>query len=436
MGQVIPADQSGALSVYLDEVPVIDGFLSFPSDSVKLFVNLARGTRTFAGPDFRSFELQDRISNLQARLEKERGSVVHYRSGERLFAKEELRQAYEESQASFGAIMKLNRIDVPRMLAEWEAQMRTDTFEQELKQLLSTYASKLDAGVLEFIGRERLAAYQTPKVNKLNALIRYSKETPAHHVLILEALNRFKSSLSAGVETVAFPPGEKEIALWHKILQVQSQLEARSLQSLIASVPAAYQDRIRAKQIYQDLERGTASPAEMTSMADQITDSSIREQVQGYVQHTLPGSAIADFRFRDQDGTEYSLDDFRGKVVLLNTYFTGCSASASYYKDVLSGLEYLKEEEDLVLISLTADRDSLKWQQGNESGRYNSSQWLRLSTDGQGYSHPFFRNFLISVAPRPMLIDRQGKLVAVTELYQYHDRLRELISKTLNSPTL
>ncbi|HAS57874.1 MAG TPA: hypothetical protein DCS64_05140, partial [Algoriphagus sp.] len=84
--------------------------------------------------------------------------------------------------------------------------------------------------------------------------------------------------------------------------------------------------------------------------------------------------------------------------------------------------------DELLLISLSADRSEETWKRGLASGLYNSDSWIRLYSGEEGYSHPFFRKYLISSAPRPLLIDPEGNLIAIQDLYQNPERLQQLLA--------
>ncbi|WP_198293631.1 TlpA family protein disulfide reductase, partial [Algoriphagus resistens] len=422
------------LSMYLDESRIIDQYLVFPGDSIKMFIDLQKGQKVFAGPGYALFELQEQAEKLLARITREEGMKLHVRKGKNLFGSEERLGEFEKSQLDFGAKARLVPIDVPEMLKAWKETTTDPVYFRELGHLLSYYEGIIAPEILAYLKSELQSAFYIKQTGRLQTLLGYAKSEQERD-LIRETFMKILPTYDVGLKTSGLlPPPEKQIALRYKILQLQAKLENQRIGELILNYPDGnFRDFILGKHISQMVKMGTESPEELEGLAAQVMNPSLKQQVQELVGAIQPESKITDFVFKDEDGKVYRLSDFEGKTLLVNTYFTGCSASSSYYKNVLSKIEQeLKGRGDLVLISLSADREAGIWEKGNTSGLYNSSNWLRLNTGEAGYSHPFFRNYLISSAPRPILIGPDGRLISVTQLYTDPDHLRDLIVKSIS----
>ncbi|WP_103925342.1 TlpA family protein disulfide reductase [Algoriphagus boritolerans] len=435
----VPAKKPGYLSLFLNEKRVLDDFLTFPGDSVQVFLNLEKGEKTFVGPDHLLYELQDRIQQLILIHQKEKGIAIHTSQDEPLFPNSQVQEQFEASQEAFGPRVSLIQIDVEQMLKAWKIEMESGLYRKELDHLLAFYSGLIDAQILDFILQETLSAYYTKALTHLQTLARYSKgdEVLLEGILKeLEEITGIVQSSVASLDLEARP--EKKIEFYYSVVQLYAALSKNvAVEDFISSkVPRELRDLVLAKHIYKKLKLGTASPETLVAWSNLLEDGEIKEEVNSYIDRVLPGSDVTDFEFVDGEGKVFTLEDFKGKTILINTYFTGCSASAGFYKKVLSVLESkLANEDRFVLVSLSADRNPEKWIRGNESELYNSKSWIRLHTEGKGYSHQFFRNYLISAAPRPILIGADGKLVAITELHQDAETLSQLIYKTINPQT-
>lgn len=146
---------------------------------------------------------------------------------------------------------------------------------------------------------------------------------------------------------------------------------------------------------------------------------------------TLQGKVAYNFSLPNQKGEMVKLSDFKGKVVFMDFWFTGCGACKYYFKGVLSKVEeQFKNQEDLVFVSVSVDRNKLLWQKSISEGSYTSEKIVNLYTEGRGSNCEIIRHYRVTGYPKPMIIDRQGKI------FKYNDvslQNEEGLTKQLNS---
>ncbi len=75
------------------------------------------------------------------------------------------------------------------------------------------------------------------------------------------------------------------------------------------------------------------------------------------------GSEMIDFAFRDKDDKTVRLSDFRGKVVLLDMWFTGCSGCVAVANTLPAVEEAFRSNDSVVFVSLSIDRHRDLWLQ-------------------------------------------------------------------------
>ncbi|MCR8559038.1 TlpA family protein disulfide reductase [Mucilaginibacter sp. BJC16-A38] len=114
------------------------------------------------------------------------------------------------------------------------------------------------------------------------------------------------------------------------------------------------------------------------------------------------------FALSDTSGKKVFLSDFKGKIVLLDFWFTGCSACTQ-----LSGkLRKIEPEIDLknvVLISINIDKDKNNWIGSVRSGQYTSPHGINLNTGVLGNKHPLITHYLITAYPTLLIFNKEGK---------------------------
>ncbi|WP_165940086.1 TlpA family protein disulfide reductase [Dyadobacter psychrotolerans] len=118
------------------------------------------------------------------------------------------------------------------------------------------------------------------------------------------------------------------------------------------------------------------------------------------------------FKLPDQTGKYVKLEDFRGKFVFVDFWFTGCGGCTGYYQKVLSKIEHLFDPRDIAFVTISTDTGKALWLKSIKSGKYVSQQSVNLFTEGKGDKHPAIEHYKFNSYPSFLLIDRQGKIMA------------------------
>lgn len=119
------------------------------------------------------------------------------------------------------------------------------------------------------------------------------------------------------------------------------------------------------------------------------------------------------FELKDSLGNLVRLDDFKGKVVLMDFWFTGCKGCVQVAKElhekVIPGF---RGDTGVVFIAVSIDVNFLQWKKSIRTGIYSAPPELNLYTQGMGSGHPLFRYYGFSGCPQLLLIDAAGYLVS------------------------
>jgi thiol-disulfide isomerase/thioredoxin len=123
-----------------------------------------------------------------------------------------------------------------------------------------------------------------------------------------------------------------------------------------------------------------------------------------------------DFTLADINGKPVHLHDFKGKLVFIDFWFTGCGHCADYYRDVTKSVEAkFRNDPGIVFITISIDPSRSKWLQGLESGSYTSKSVVNLYTNGMRGAHPVIEHYQVQAYPQPMLIGKDQRIVLFSD---------------------
>lgn len=144
------------------------------------------------------------------------------------------------------------------------------------------------------------------------------------------------------------------------------------------------------------------------------------------------GSEAQNFTLADSSGKMVSLSDFKGRVVFIDFWYTGCGACKLYYQHVLSKIEErYANNSNVVFITISPDSKDI-WLQSLKNGKHTSAKVINLYTNGEGYNHKIIKAYNVMEYPRPIVISKRGKIACVSSaILRKEDGLGRTIEKEL-----
>ena len=119
------------------------------------------------------------------------------------------------------------------------------------------------------------------------------------------------------------------------------------------------------------------------------------------------GQPVPDFTATDLDGNPISLEQYRGKVVLLDFWAVWCGPCIAEMPNVKRVYNNYKDEGfDIIGISLDIDEARLR-----NYLKENDISWQQVFS-GEGWQSPVSRQYGIRAIPAQWLIDRDGTLIS------------------------
>jgi thiol-disulfide isomerase/thioredoxin len=159
-----------------------------------------------------------------------------------------------------------------------------------------------------------------------------------------------------------------------------------------------------------------------------------KELLNSLKSNRLAGADAYSFNLPDTSGKFHKLRELKGKVILLDFWFTGCGIclqSAPFLKKIE---EHFKDEP-FVVITVSLDNKIKVWKETIKSHKYTSENTIDLFTEEKAFNHPIAKYYFIDGCPTFILIDKAGKLLGSpgNPIADNSAQLISLISKALKN---
>jgi thiol-disulfide isomerase/thioredoxin len=138
------------------------------------------------------------------------------------------------------------------------------------------------------------------------------------------------------------------------------------------------------------------------------------------------GSPSYNFSYEDVTGKKVSMNDLKGKVVLVDVWATWCGPCRAEIPHLKKLEEELKDKNiEFVSISVDEEKDRSKWKNMIEKEQLGGTQLF-----ASGWSE-IAKYYNITGIPRFMVFDQQGKIVSVNSPRPSQPELKQLLETTL-----
>lgn len=122
-------------------------------------------------------------------------------------------------------------------------------------------------------------------------------------------------------------------------------------------------------------------------------------------------TTLADFRLTDVNAKPFTKADLKGKVAILDFWFTGCTGCVQMAPALAKVEERFKNDTNVVFVSISVDEDKEKWLKSLKQGKYTSPFGVHVYTGGEGSDHSLIKDHFISGYPSLLFIDAFGNLL-------------------------
>ncbi|SEN07783.1 Thiol-disulfide isomerase or thioredoxin [bacterium A37T11] len=118
------------------------------------------------------------------------------------------------------------------------------------------------------------------------------------------------------------------------------------------------------------------------------------------------------FALPDDQGVVHKLADYKGKLLIMDFWFTGCVWCGVLHSAMHPILERYKHNPNVVFFTVNVDKDENEWRKSLLDQAYSSPDYINLFTAGQGIKHPFPTEYGYNGFPQLLIIGKDGEVVS------------------------
>jgi hypothetical protein len=210
----------------------------------------------------------------------------------------------------------------------------------------------------------------------------------------------------------------EKVLAWIRNYEAQGKDVRPDLRSFTDLVSKQYSGRTREKMLalfFLEEFHAESDPGDLSRVLALVEDAHYRSVLEdlGDTRQPLKQRKPAfNFALPDTTGRLVRLSDFRGKVVVVDYWFTGCLACkqlADAMRELVIPL--YEKQPKVVFVSISADADPKLWRQTVRSGAYTHPGSVTLRSGS--FDHPLYKYYQFFSSPKLQVIDKAGNLVIV-----------------------
>jgi cytochrome oxidase Cu insertion factor (SCO1/SenC/PrrC family) len=123
------------------------------------------------------------------------------------------------------------------------------------------------------------------------------------------------------------------------------------------------------------------------------------------------GMKAPDFSLMDVQGKTFKKEDIKGKIALIDFWFTGCVGCVQMAASLKRIENEFRGDPNVVFLNVSIDKGKDKWLKSVEQAQYTSGQGISLYTGGVGDDHEMIKAYNVSSYPTLYMIDAYGRLI-------------------------
>jgi len=209
---------------------------------------------------------------------------------------------------------------------------------------------------------------------------------------------------------------EKEFNYFRLTSQKKTYFKADSFKQIYEQIKQHYRGNLRDKLLYICFEKlskfYSTESVEYIEEAKNIMNDGLYKKL--LIKFKEKEENAFPFELEDSQSGHHKLSDFKGKVLVIDFWFTGCKACSDLNAAMPLVKTKFKNNNDVKFISICVDKDKKRWLNSLSTEKYTTMNELNLYTNGLGQQHPMIKFHNFTSFPRQLIIGKKGEIITST----------------------
>jgi thiol-disulfide isomerase/thioredoxin len=139
---------------------------------------------------------------------------------------------------------------------------------------------------------------------------------------------------------------------------------------------------------------------------------SIRKVYDQFLENAIDGASAFNFSLINKEGKRVSLDDLKGKTVVIDFWFTGCGAC----RETAPILRKIRKDlagKPVVFVSISIDKNLSTWRKSVSDEIYSDEGNINLNAGDDKFGAEMINRYKVSGYPTLFIVDKNGRLYHV-----------------------
>ena len=359
--------QPAYLSLTIQNRPLLDRYLIFPGDSLKIGINLAQSTLVFGGPAAAQMEAQFQLRRIKLQNEFDQPRKIVISNAEDLLDQEDNRERWEDNQGKFSSKLEFEGYGPEGLEKILGTLQNQDTLLCQIDKRIDLFGKDLSQEKKDLIRLDAFAEQLLGPVSMINRFYFQQLRDQLQGEAWKKKADVILNELLV-IREGEFDKESQKISASYLDLQ----MERLALISLIKgisfhdAVEQSYKgelaDKLKASFLIQNLKRYPDPKALIDLYSKTVQSAFWLDRIQQLSESTIPGGTLISLELEDTLGNRILTPNLPAKPTLIYFYFSTCVHSAHYFQDLLWPLyKDMAKEMGVSLIAISVDKDRNLW---------------------------------------------------------------------------
>jgi thiol-disulfide isomerase/thioredoxin len=300
---------------------------------------------------------------------------------------------------------------------------KRDSILKDLDRILLKYQQQLPPGLSDILKINSYSELNRGYITSLSAIVQNKTYIKTEENLAVAVINQRYQKNKPPVDSalitnsISYAPYLIELErAWNGLHSDTSNFKQDRFERTFRAISSNYSGLLRQKILtvffMAFFNQSYTAQADLRSIIGEVTDYPYQNILTGLLHSKTTGNRAYPFKLQSYDGKYYTLDDFKGKVMICKFWFYGCSGCAMEEKELQPIRDRYKNNPNVVFISVNVDYSRKLWKMGLDKGIYSSQEELNLYTNGMGYRHPMLDFYNYQSFPQLLLVDKDSNIIS------------------------